>query len=138
MYHTKLCADNYLSDDHCEVAMYKSNGYGEEWGGVCSKVSFLQQIHYWCMHDINKFALELHIYCFFWPVYNISFSLTSYSMHPPQSYNVHDGVSFFCTLKENFPLSNDFITGRQAKSHLPTLCLDYIRLVPVWLVDTRK
>ena len=28
-----------------------------------------------------------------------------------------------------------FITGRQAKSHLSPLCLDYIWLVPGWLVD---
>ena len=44
-------------------------------------------------------------------------------------------LSSICTWQTPFLLLMIFITGRQAKSHLSPLCLDYIWLVPGWLVD---
>ena len=84
---------------------------------------FLQQIHYWCKHDIKKFALRLHIYCFFWPMYIICCisllvcvlgcnNVTACILH---SYTTYMMVYRFCTLRVNLIC---FISLQAAKRNL--------------------
>ena len=86
---------------------------------------FLQQIHYWCKHDIRKFALGLHIYCFFWPVYIICCisllvcvlgcnNVTACILH---SYTTYMMMYCFYTLRDNFPLSHYRLPSEISPTH---------------------